>query len=68
MCEELRSPGCHYTTPISSHRVGEVDEECYHVCIINVAHSSAVSFCTSKGCYTSKAKVERISQKKLITY
>ena len=34
------SPECHYTTPISSHGVGEVDEECFHVCSINVAHSS----------------------------
>ena len=27
------------STPISSHGVGEVDQECLHVCSINVAHS-----------------------------
>ena len=33
--EELyRSPGCHYTTPISSHGVGEVDEESFMCSIL----------------------------------
>ena len=40
MSEELyRSSGCHYTTPISSHGVGEEDQGCFHVYSINVAHS-----------------------------